>query len=102
MVKLCLRYKSPECIMCIILVVISLMSLFLNRPSKKNGHFKLHPCGSLWGVSLNSAASLVRCCAYPVLLLTVEVLLKSELTSNTAELSGILSCMFLLCCLCLV
>jgi len=35
MVRLCLGYKNHDCNMCIILVVISVMFLFLNRPSKK-------------------------------------------------------------------
>lgn len=62
----------------------------------------LHPLRSLWGVISNSAVSLFRCCAYSVFLLTVEVLLKSMLSSNTAELSGSLGHKILLCCLCLV
>jgi len=57
-----------------------------------------HPLGSLWGVSLISASFLFRCCAYPDFLSMVEVLLKSVLSSNTAELSGSLRHKFLLCC----
>lgn len=56
----------------------------------------LHHFGSLWGVSSISAASLFRCCTYPVFLSTMEVLLKSALPSNTAELSGSLRHKFLL------